>query len=80
MHHLIPQLASTSAMFVEGLHKSYFAKTLFRQLSAILVRSTISCIYDTPFCVTIVSIGKIAGKFVQVEFGLYSVFLTEERW
>ena len=32
------QLASNSAMFVEGLHKNYFAKTLFRQLTSILVR------------------------------------------
>ena len=32
------QLASSSAMFVEGLHKSYFAKTLFRQLTAIMVK------------------------------------------
>ena len=34
---VIVQLASTSAMFVEGLHKNYFAKTLFRQLTAIMV-------------------------------------------
>ena len=27
-------------MFVEGLHKNYFAKTLFRQLTTILVRHT----------------------------------------
>ncbi|XP_065899980.1 integrator complex subunit 1-like isoform X2 [Dysidea avara] len=39
IHNLVSclhQLASTSAMFVEGLHKSCFAKKLFRQLSTIL--------------------------------------------
>ena len=40
------QLASSSAMFVEGLHKNYFAKTLFRQLTTILVRFDCSKIFN----------------------------------